>query len=169
MRSLAALALLLALSTTAHAMLPPEAYEHARDDAAVLLTLAVDEVDVPGTTPGRCRVGGTIATLDRDATGRLAPGQRLAFDVACCEEGDEIPAGGTIWTDVGDLERTTLLRAWLVADGDGYRVALSQTDILALGRTPPSRFPWWGLGAGLAVVVASGLVMLRGRRGKAQA
>jgi hypothetical protein len=111
-------------------VLPPEAYQAARDAAQAHVQVTVTEVEVPGTTPGECRVQGEVAHVFWDHTSQLEVGTPVSFLVSCSREGDAIPAGPVLWQNVDALGAAEVLDVHLNQEGEDFQVALWQTEIV---------------------------------------
>jgi hypothetical protein len=135
----AGLALLVA-ATHVHAALAPEWYRKARAEADVHVQVAVTRVEPPSPSPGACHVEGTIAAIFRDAPGTLEVGAPISFPVSCMQAGDHVPVGGTIWTQIEDLQQARYIEAYLSSGPEGFRPALDQTRIIAAPSDVP-QFP----------------------------
>jgi hypothetical protein len=157
-------------ASSAFAVLPPEAYEEARTSAQYHALIRVTSVVVPAKTPGECAVSGTVDELLRKANDDLAAGATLTLDVACRHTSDEIPDGGTLWTNIGALKRATVIEAFLNRDGDSYRIPRDQVSIKESGAAPDegdsSRNIALYAGIGVGAVVAALVVFFLLRRRK---
>src|SRR5688572_7497760 len=94
----ACLVVLVALTTSAHALMAPEFYRQARADAPFHVQVAIDKVTPPASGPGNCILEGKIAEVFRDAGNKLPAGTPVSFSVACHSEGEKVPIGGAKWT-----------------------------------------------------------------------
>ena len=137
--------LLLFGASTALAVMPPDVYRQAEKNAAFHVQVKVLKVVVPKKTPGECMVTGEVVTIFRDLPKKLKVGRRIAFAVSCRARGDEIPAGGTLWTGRDELLKARYIEAALNSDkaGKKFQVALWNSSIIkAPSRTPQYGFPF---------------------------
>ncbi|MEP9365921.1 hypothetical protein [Xanthobacter sp. VNH20] len=120
-----AAAMVAGLSAPAQALLAPQYYEQARNEAASVIVIAVRAVTPPDAGFGSCRVAGRVQAVERGAT--YAVGQDVSLAVPCRKAGAQPPVGGTIYQDVDALRATPFGRAYLDAQG---ALALSQYEQL---------------------------------------
>lgn len=109
------------LSAPAFALMPPYVYETARKDAASVIVIAVEKVEVPRKGFGSCIVGGTVKVVER-GTAHVV-GQAVTFAVPCATATATPPLSGTIWQQAETLKASKFGRAYLDAAG---AVTLSQ-------------------------------------------
>lgn len=122
--AIAVLSLLLA--APAAAMMAPEYYQQARDEAPNVIVIAVHEVEPAKDDMGSCIVHGIVATVDRGT--KYAVGDDVAIAVDCLgPKATDVPVGGTIWQDMPTLVKSHRGRAWLDDDG---QIMLSQYELL---------------------------------------
>jgi hypothetical protein len=131
---------LVLLGSGAHAMMAPEHYRRARAEAPYHLQVAIDKVTPPAEGPGDCRVEGTVVEVFKDTEGKLPVGTPLSFGVACYRPGDRMPVGGTVWTQVAALESAKYIEVYLVDDGPGFSITLSNSRIIDAPSKQP-QFP----------------------------
>lgn len=106
--------LLASIATPAAAMLPPEVYQKARDEAAHVVVFDVTHVGVPVEVQGGCNVEGKVL---RDERGDLKPGDPIRISVPCRTPLATPMPGPTIWQDMEALQRSAHGKAYLDADG----------------------------------------------------
>jgi hypothetical protein len=134
------LVVLVALTTSAHALMAPEFYRQARADAPFHVQVAIDKVTPPASGPGNCILEGKIAEVFRDAGNKLPAGTPVSFSVACHSEGEKVPIGGAKWTPTEALKSAKYIEAYLTPGVDGYAVAMWNSKIIdAPSKTP--QFP----------------------------
>jgi hypothetical protein len=115
---------LLLLTCVAHALMPPEVYRKAREEAAYHVEVDVTKVDAPRTGPGTCLVEGQVLRLFKNTGDKLAKDEIIGFPVACRRQGDTVPIGGTMWLDTDALEKAEYIEVYLNDSGDGFEPAL---------------------------------------------
>jgi hypothetical protein len=115
------------LSLDVSAMMPPYVYEEARNEAADVVVIAVQNVIAPETY-GVCEVQGIVHAVERGT--RYAEGEPITLKVDCLRSGAaaDVPVGGTIWQDVEALTQSRFGRAYLNEDGT---IVLSQYEQLS--------------------------------------
>lgn len=121
--------------------LPPYVFEEARAQAAEHVQVSVTTVGAVrpeggGTrgVAGQCAIGGVVA---QSFKGRLRIGEPVSFDVACASRDADIPAGGTVWTDLDALRAARTVEVYLNRSGHALTIARDQIYIVpALRRTP---------------------------------
>jgi hypothetical protein len=128
---------LLLLMTSAQALMAPEFYRQARADAPFHVQVAIDKVTPPAKGAGNCLVEGKTVEVFKDAGGKLAVGSPVSFSVACHRAGEQVPIGGTMWTDTDALTSAKFIEAYLTPGVDGYAVAMWNSKIIA----EPSKAP----------------------------
>jgi hypothetical protein len=126
------------LTTSAHAMMAPEYYRKAREEAPYHVQVAISRVTPPPSGPGTCMVEGKIVEVFKDTSAKLTVGTPIRFPIACYRSGDvdRVPIGGTIWTDLEALTRARYVEVYLVDAGDGFDTALWQSQIIDAPRRP---------------------------------
>jgi len=122
--------LLLALASPGGAVLAPEYYAQARNQAAYHIQVRVMSVNGPAKTPGECAITSEVVRIFRDMTGTLRQATRLAFTVSCRKADDETMVGGTLWQDYDSLLRAEYLEVFLNKSDGGYAVAMWQSQII---------------------------------------
>jgi hypothetical protein len=132
--------LLVLLAGSAKAMMAPEYYRKARAEAPYHVQVAITKVVAPRRGPGTCDVEGKVATVFKDATGKLPVGADVGFPVACHRPGDAIPLSGTVWLDTKALEDAEFIEAYLVDGDPGFDVALWNYRIISAPSAQP-QFP----------------------------
>ena len=132
--------LLILFATSAHALMAPEFYRQARADALFHVQVAIDKVTPPAKGPGSCMVEGKVAEVFKDAGNKLPAGTPVSFSVACHRKGEEVPIGGTMWTDTDALMSAKYIEAYLMPGVDGYAVAMWNSKIIAAPSKSP-QFP----------------------------
>ena len=123
-----ALAALLTVFTAlpAVAMMAPEYYERAREEAPNVIVIAVHEVEGAKGDIGWCRVHGIVDEVERGT--KYAVGDDVAIAVECLGPAAvDVPVGGTIWQDMPRLMKSHRGKAWLDEAG---AIALSQYEVL---------------------------------------
>ncbi len=110
----------------AFALMPPYVYETARKEAASVIVIAVEKVEVPRKGFGNCAVAGTVKVVERGTA--YTVGQAVTLAVSCAVAGATTPIGGIIWQPVEKLKASRFGRAYLDAAG---AVAMSQYEQLA--------------------------------------
>lgn len=128
MRFALAAALSLVLATPAAAVMAPEYYDQARDEAANVIVIAVHEVEKAIGGIGWCTVHGIVDAVERGDLYQV--GEKVAIDVECLDpsvDSAQIPVGGTLWQDMETLAKSHRGRAFL--DYSGY-IVLSQYEVL---------------------------------------
>lgn len=143
----------------AEAVLPPKAYEQAREEATHHLQVKVARVAPPAKTPGECGVTGEVVRIFRDKSATLKIGTRLAFMVSCSRRGDPPLIGGTLWTDYDQLRKAKYLEVFLNQNDGRYEVALWQSRIIEA----PTDEPAFGSTAsiGVATMEMDGTIVLQ--------
>lgn len=121
----------------ATAMMTPEEYRKARDEAEFHLQLEVRKMTPPERTPGQCTVEGTVARVFR---GTLAPGAPMKLAVSCKRRGERARPGGEHWIALEDLAGAKFLEAYVNREGAGYAVAAWQSEIVPAPSDRP-QFP----------------------------
>lgn len=121
--------------------LPPYVFEEARANAAEhvqLEVIRIGQVRSRGEghrgVQGECPVEGRVARVFR---GRLKVGDTVTLAVACASRDADIPAGGTIWTDLDRLRTARAMEAFLDRAGDGYEVVRDQIYVVPALRAAP--------------------------------
>lgn len=121
--------------------LPPYVFEEARANAAEHVQLEVvriGQVSAQGGgrrgVQGVCPVEGRVARVFR---GRLKVGDTVTLSVSCASRDAEIPAGGTLWTDLDQLKSARAMEAFLDRAGVGYEVVRDQIYIVPALRSTP--------------------------------
>ena len=117
-------AALLLLPVAASAMMPPEVYQKAREEAPYHVQVAITKVDAPRQGPGGCFVEGQVLKIFKDEGDRLKKDEIVGFPVACHRRGETVPIGGTVWLDTDQLEKAEYIEVYLNADADGFEPAL---------------------------------------------
>lgn len=113
------------------ALMPPEAYEAARDNAPNVIVIEVKDVVEPEEGWGICRVFGTVVAVERGTL--FGAGEAVTLDVDCRRDVDaEVPVGGTIYQDTPMLMEAPYGRAYI--DDAGWIVA-SQYERLGSAET----------------------------------
>ena len=133
-------ALALMAAETGHAMMAPHYYEAAREAAAFHLQVTVTGMTPAGAAIGTCRVEAAIGTVLRDASGRLAAGDAVVFDVDCLRvdaDPNQIP-DCVLFERVEDLVPGVLLEVYLDRNGLGYVVAAGQVEVIGTPAQPAS-------------------------------
>lgn len=125
------------LTTNAHAMMAPEYYRKARQDAPYHLQVAILRVVAPGSGPGNCMVDGKVVEIFKDTAAKFTAGTSIRFPIACDSPGDKVLMGGTIWTDRQALMRARYIEVYLVEAGDGLDTALWQSKIIDAPSSAP--------------------------------
>lgn len=92
---------LLAAPMPALAMMAPQYYQQARDQAPDVIVVRVVAVVLPGTPTGLCRLATRVTAVERGQAYQV--GQGVVIPVHCRRGNAEIPAGGTIWTNMNAL------------------------------------------------------------------
>jgi hypothetical protein len=124
----------------ARAVLPPSVYKMARDQAAYHIQVKVLKVEAPRRFPGRCLVTGKVATVFRDTKKTLKAGTTVTFHVSCRRKGDEIPMGGTLWTNYNGLKKARYLEGFLNAASKAtYKLGVARDQIRIIHK--PSKSP----------------------------
>jgi hypothetical protein len=118
----------------------PEYYRKARAEAPHHVQVEIALVSAPEDGPGDCTVEGRVVEAFKDATGKLKKDTPVSFPVACYHEGDRVPVGGVMWTEVDALQQAKYIEVYLVDAGEGYDVALWQSKIIAAPSAAP-QFP----------------------------
>ncbi|OZA00567.1 MAG: hypothetical protein B7X99_03650 [Rhizobiales bacterium 17-65-6] len=115
------------ISTGAMALLAPEYYQKARENAPDVVVLKIDSVGAPPDPAGfgMCRVEGVVAQVQRGT--RHAVGAPLTLAVPCRRQGAQPPLGPVLWNGFDELRAAPYGRAWLEADGT---LALHQYEML---------------------------------------
>lgn len=121
--------------------LPPYVFEQARANAAEHVQIEVVRVgqvrlwgEAGHGVQGVCPVEGRVARVFR---GRLKVGETVTVDVSCAARDAEIPAGGTVWTDLERLQAARAMEAFLDHAGAGYEVVRDQIYIVPALRSTP--------------------------------
>lgn len=83
------------------AMLAPQYYQQARDEAPDVIVVRVVAAVFPDTPTGICRLATRVTAVERGQTYWV--GQGVVIPVHCRRGNAEIPAGGTIWTDMNAI------------------------------------------------------------------
>ncbi|MFO1015491.1 MAG: hypothetical protein U1E50_17200 [Caulobacteraceae bacterium] len=122
-RLLLAAALLMA-PLPAWAMLAPQYYQQARDEAPDVIVVHVVAVVYPEAPIGECKLATKVIAVERGQTYWVEQG--VVMRVHCRRGNAEIPAGGTIWTDMARLKPGIDARVFM-KDG---KPALDAFDIL---------------------------------------
>ena len=112
------------LATPVSAMMAPQYYQQARDEAPDVIVIRITGVDAPAGAMGVCGVRGQVTAVERGTAYRA--GQEVRIPVHCASPQADLPAGGTLWTDMAALRRAQTARTFL-RDG---RPALDAFDIL---------------------------------------
>ena len=110
------------------AMMTPEEYRKAREDAEFHLQLEVKKMTPPERTPGLCAVEGTVARVFR---GKLAPGTPMKLVVSCKRRDERARPGGEHWIFTEDLAGARFLEAYVNREAQGYAIAAWQSAIIA--------------------------------------
>ena len=106
---------LAAAAGPALAVMAPQYYEQARNEAPEVVIIEVASVKPPsGRDFGECLVRGRINRVER---GRRRVGEHLELSVSCAGPRAQIPSGGTLWQDLERLKHSRYGRAFLGADG----------------------------------------------------
>ena len=128
-RSAAGLALLAVLASAgpALAILPPQFYQQARENAPNVVVLKVKHVGQPPEPRGAgvCAVAGTVVKVERGTS--YQPGQAITVPVHCVRPGGKALIGPFFYRPVAELRAARYGRAFLDAEG---RLVLSQYDML---------------------------------------
>ena len=125
-RTLLAGLALVASATTAHAALPPQYYQQAREEAADVVVIDVRDVGAPPEIGyGECAVSGLVASVERGET--YAVGQDITIAVPCRLPNARMMVGAVQWKSFEALSAAPAGRAFL---NDGA-LALYQYEILA--------------------------------------
>lgn len=119
------------MAAAAHAALPPQVYQKARAEAPYHVQVAIEKMTPAEHTPGNCGITGKIVRIFRDTENKLKVGDPIGFAVSCLRTGDRPPIGGTLYTNVDALQGAKFIEAYLVGQGGGFSVVLSQTRIIA--------------------------------------
>jgi hypothetical protein len=121
--------------------LPPYVFEEARATAAAHVQLEVVRVGPVRRHDGGargiqgvCPVEGRVARVFR---GRLKVGDVVSLGVSCATRDADIPAGGTIWTDLDTLQSARALEAYLAPAAGGYEVVRDQIYVVPALRGAP--------------------------------
>lgn len=139
-RGLCVVVLLGTLCVGAQAMMAPQYYRTAREEAPFHVQVAIEQVTPPETALGRCLLAGKVVETFKDDGGRLPPGAPISFGVSCHRANAEVPVGATIWTPLAALQAAHFIEAYLVERGDGFEVSLWNTRIIAAPSKRP-QFP----------------------------
>ena len=105
-------------------MAPPtytEALLRAKYHVQVEIEDRVEVVQTPTHTPVTCRVCRVFCGND------LHVGDTVRFEVSVCREGDDIPAGGVLWSSYDDFQKARYLEAFLEGNPPDCEVACSHT------------------------------------------
>ena len=115
------------ISTGAMALMAPEYYMKARENAPDVVIVKIASVTAPPDSAGfgACRVEGVVAQVQRGT--RHAVGAPLTLAVPCRKQGAQPPLGPVIWNAFDELRAAPYGRAWLEADGT---LALHQYEML---------------------------------------
>ncbi|MBI1651221.1 hypothetical protein [Hyphomicrobium sulfonivorans] len=130
LRGVWAAVLLALLCGGVHAMMAPEYYRSARQEAPFHVQVAIEKMTPPETALGRCLVAGKVIETFKDETGRLPLGTALSFGVACYRANAKVPVGAAIWTPLEALMIAGFIEVYLVERDDGFDVALWNTRII---------------------------------------
>lgn len=128
------------LTTSAHAMMAPEYYRKAREEAPYHVQVAISRVEPPPSGPGSCTVDGKIVEIFKDTSGKLGAGTAIRFPIACERPGDSVLVSGTIWTDLEALMRARYIEVYLIDAGEGFDTALWNSQIIDAPSSTP-QFP----------------------------
>jgi hypothetical protein len=141
MRRILPVAVAIALTTAAaYALMPPQVYREARQNAPYHVQIAVTKVDAPRVGSGTCPVEGQVLKIFKNDGSRLADDMTVGFEVACRREGDRVPLGGTIWLNTSELEKADYMEVYLTDAGEGFAVPLWNYKLIQhLSDTP--QFP----------------------------
>lgn len=112
------------------AMMAPEYYRSARQEAPYHVQVAIEKMTPPETALGRCTIAGKVIGTFKDEAGRLPLGTALSFGVACYRADAEVPDGAAIWTPLEALMIARFIEVYLVEREDGFDVALWNTRII---------------------------------------
>lgn len=139
--SVAGVIALLLVAGTSHAMMAPAFYEEARATAPLHLEVTITAMRSDGAAIGDCRVEGEVATVFRDDSGLLAPGDSIAFEVDCLRadaDPNEIP-DCVLFERTEDLVAGATLDVYLERSGlFDYAVVAGQVDVVASPGRPGS-------------------------------
>ncbi|SBV37330.1 exported hypothetical protein [uncultured Stenotrophomonas sp.] len=122
----------------AHAALPPEYYQAAREQAPHHLQLRVEQVVLlRGQVLGNCEIQATVL---RDFRGTLEKGTPLRFALNCTAPGVRPMPGPNAWHDYGTLEATRFAEGFFrgTDTGTGMVPVYGQLDAVADER----EWPW---------------------------
>lgn len=102
-------------TSPARALLAPEYYERARNNAPDVIVLKVAGVTEPAEPFGYCQVQGKVEKVERGT--RYAAGATVEIAVPCRKPGASTPMGPVIYIGVNDLRTYPFGRAYLLEDG----------------------------------------------------
>jgi hypothetical protein len=121
-------------------MLHPWQYEQARHEARFHLQVAVRAVEPNVRTPGDAAVETEVVRVFRGGDA-IGVGDTVRFVVSVLSPRnmwDEVPVGGTIWTDYAALTRASHIEVFLNGDPPECEVALWQLEIIPAATTQPT-------------------------------
>lgn len=116
-----------ALATPAAAVLAPQYYQQARDQAVHVVTFEVTGVAWTEESRGygQCLVSGKVLSVERGPHYRV--GGDIRVKVPCMGPDAEPMAGGVLWQTPAELKASRRGKAWMTAPGE---LALYQYEIL---------------------------------------
>ena len=116
-----------ALATPAAAVLAPQYYQQARDQAVHVVTFKVKAVEWTPTASGYgdCIVVGKVLSVERGPHYRV--GGDIRVKVPCMGPNAEPMAGGVLWHTPAELKASSRGKAWMTKPGE---LALYQYEVL---------------------------------------
>ena len=120
-------------ASAAQAVMPPEVYQRARDEAPFHLEVEVISVTTPEADYGVCQVWARVVMIARDTPGRISLGQELGFGVDCVHRDADPNAApdGPLFEIAEDLQPDRRLDVYLEGSAwGGFSVPAGQVGII---------------------------------------
>lgn len=109
------------------AVLPPEFYEQARNEATYHLQISLEKITVPEETPGKCIAFGKVERIFRANQDKIQLLDHIEIPIDCKRKKDEFPVGAVLWEDVSELLNAKFMELFLDQD---FHVKLYQSYII---------------------------------------